>query len=84
MFQLLATRYQELEIIENRYWFEELELGLGVWQGEFQGATGLWMRWYQESGNWIPTSAELAQQERQRADKLAERLRELGIDPEQI
>jgi len=91
LFQLLATRYQELEIIENRYWFEELNLGLGVWQGEFQGATGLWLRWYEKADRWVPTSAELAEQEKQRAeqekqraDKLAERLRELGIDPEKI
>ncbi len=84
LFQLLATRYQELEIIEDRYWFEELELGLGIWQGEFQASYGSWLRWYDRPDNWIPTSAELARQEKQRAEQLAERLRELGIDPEQI
>ena len=91
LFQLLATRYQEVEISQERYWFEELELGLGVWQGEFQSSDGLWLRWYDQSGKWIPTSAELAKEEKQRAElekqraeKLAEWLRELGMDPEQI
>jgi Uma2 family endonuclease len=73
LFQLLATRYRELEIIEDKYWFEELELGLGVWQGEFQSSDGLWLRWYDSSGNWIPTSAELAEQEKQRAEQEKQR-----------
>ena len=98
LFQLRATRYQELEITNGRYWFEELKLGLGVWEGEFQSSNGLWLRWYDSSGNWIATPTELAEQEKMRAEKekqraeqekrraeqLAERLRELGIDPEQI
>ncbi|MEM9908784.1 MAG: Uma2 family endonuclease [Cyanobacteria bacterium P01_D01_bin.44] len=98
LFQLMTTRYQEVSIIDNRYWFEELNLGLGVWQGEYQEADGQWLRWYDANDCWIPTSAELAEQEKQRAeqekqraeqekqraDRLAERLRELGIDPDQL
>ena len=98
LFRLSATQYQEIKIVDNCYWFEELDLGLGVWPGDFQGATGHWLRWYDTSSKWIPTAAELAGQERQRADterqradterqraeKLSERLRELGIDPDRI
>ncbi|MGF1600870.1 MAG: Uma2 family endonuclease [Thermosynechococcaceae cyanobacterium] len=73
LFQLTATRYQELEITDNRYWFEELDLGLGVWEGDFQAATGQWLRWYDAAGHWIPTSAEFAEQEKQRAEQETQR-----------
>jgi Uma2 family endonuclease len=73
LFQLVATRYQELEMVEQRYWFEELQLGLSVWPGNFQAATGRWLRWYDQTGAWIPTSAELAEQEKQRAEQEKQR-----------
>jgi hypothetical protein len=71
----------------------ELELGLGLWQGEYQGIERLWLRWYDAQCNWILTSAEQerqrAEQERQRAEQaesrlesLIQRLRESGIDPD--
>jgi DNA repair exonuclease SbcCD ATPase subunit len=44
----------------------ELELGLGLWQGEYQGIERLWLRWYDAQGNWVPTEAE---QQRQRAEQ---------------
>ena len=48
-----------------------LELGLGLWQGEYQGIERLWLRWYDEQGNWIPTEAERERQqvELERAEK---------------
>jgi Uma2 family endonuclease len=71
LFQLIATRYQEIPLTEQRYWFEEIQLGLGVWQGTYQRTAGLWLRWYDSRGIWLPTPVELAEQERQRADKNA-------------
>ncbi|NEP17398.1 MAG: hypothetical protein F6J97_10905 [Leptolyngbya sp. SIO4C1] len=59
-------------------------LGLGAWQGDYQEASGLWLRWYDANQQWIPTAAERAEQEKQRADKLAVRLRELGVDPDRL
>ncbi|WP_256364384.1 hypothetical protein [Nostoc piscinale] len=41
----------------------------------------MWLRWYDADGNWIPTPVE---QESQRAERLAAKLQELGIDPNQI
>jgi hypothetical protein len=35
-------------------------------------------------GTLIPTGAERANTEKQRADKLAERLRAMGIDPDKL
>ncbi|WP_442942303.1 hypothetical protein [Nostoc sp.] len=58
---------------ENRLWLEELELGLGLWQGSYQQTTGLWLRWYNAAG-WVPRREEQAEQQCQRAkrERLAE------------
>lgn len=84
-FRLQGAHYEELELQEPRVWMSELELGLGLWEGEFQGIERSWLRWYDAQGNWIPTEAE---QERQRAEQaesrlksLMQRLRDSGIDP---
>ena len=73
---------------ESRVWIPTLELGLGLWQGEYRGKNRQWLRWYDAIGNWIPTEAEKERQEKElaqaRAERLAERLRQAGIDPEQI
>jgi Uma2 family endonuclease len=98
LFQLVGTRYQELNLVDQRYWFEEMQLGLGVWQGVYGETEGRWLRWYDADGNWQPFPAEQvqlerlradrerqkAEQERQRAERLAARLRELGIDPTEV
>jgi Uma2 family endonuclease len=94
-FRLVATCYEELPLWEQKLWFDEIELGLGVWQGSYEGTAGLWLRWFDVQGNWLPTPTERehqraeeahhqAQQERQRAEQLAARLRALGIEPDEI
>jgi Uma2 family endonuclease len=65
-FKQEGAHYQELELQEPRVWMPELDLGLGLWQGEFQGIEREWLRWYDTQGNWIFTEAE---QERQRAEQ---------------
>ncbi len=91
MFQLQGIRYQELALPDNQIWFDPLQLGLGIWAGSYEGVEGEWLRWYGPGGEWIPTPMERADraesaldQERQRAQRLAESLRALGIDPESI
>ncbi|MGC8714422.1 MAG: Uma2 family endonuclease [Leptodesmis sp.] len=83
---------------EGRVWIPELELWLGIWYGERLGQTMNWLRWWDRSGNLLLWSAEQAEQERQRAEQerqraeqerqraeiLATKLRELGIDPDQL
>jgi Uma2 family endonuclease len=73
LFQLMPTRYQEVSLQEQRFWFDALQLGLGVWSGAYQGVMGRWLRWYDRAGNWIPTQAEQAEQERERAEQERER-----------
>ncbi|MBE9038947.1 Uma2 family endonuclease [aff. Roholtiella sp. LEGE 12411] len=80
-FQLVADRYSELNLSTPKVWMPGLQMGLGLWQGSYQGIERLWLRWYDAAGNWVPTPLE---QERQRAEQLAARLRELGIDPNEV
>ncbi len=112
MFCLQGGQYVEAKISGQGFWLPEIELGLGIWAGFYQGRRGQWLRWYDRTGNWIPTleekeslanqradlerqnaererkiameAREDAERERQRADLLAAKLRELGIDVEGI
>lgn len=73
-------------------------LGVTLWDGEYEEMTGTWLRWIDGEGNLLLTGKERAEQERQRAeqehqraeqerqraDALAAKLRELGIDPDQV
>lgn len=82
LFCLQRNKYQETEVPADGFWFPELDLGLGLWSGQYNGVDGQWLRWYDESHQWIPTNQEKATQEFQRSERLAAKLRELGIDPE--
>jgi Uma2 family endonuclease len=72
-FQLLNGRYREISPPEQRLWLPEAGLGLGLWQGVYQGVERRWLRFYDVAGNWIPTPLEQEnqrfQQERQRAEQ---------------
>ena len=63
-------------------WFPKLGVGLRLWQGEYEGLTQTWLRWCDQAGNVIPTGAEGAQREHQRAERLAAQLRALGVEPQ--
>jgi Uma2 family endonuclease len=73
LFHFQSDRYHEVKLFNARFWFPELELGLGVWQGVFEGFSGRWLRWYDRNDRWIPTPQELAKQEAQRAEQEAQR-----------
>ncbi|MCP2730825.1 Uma2 family endonuclease [Limnofasciculus baicalensis] len=64
VFHLRGNRYREQILTEPRFWIEELELGIGLWLGDYQGCQRLWLRWYDNKGNWIPTPKEQVEQER--------------------
>ncbi|MBD2462378.1 Uma2 family endonuclease [Oscillatoria sp. FACHB-1407] len=85
-FKLVGGRYEQqpLSADSPQIWIPELELGLGLWQGAYQDIERVWLRWCDRSGIWVLTPEEQVEQERQRAERLAARLRELGIDPEQV
>lgn len=66
----------------NRYSIANMNLFLGTWQGERENRTGYWLRWWDEQGNLLLWGLEKAEQERQRAERLAAQLRAAGIEPE--
>jgi len=55
--------------VNNRYWIADMGLFLGVWQGEKEGRSGNWLRWWSQDGNLLPWSVEQLEQERQRTEE---------------
>jgi hypothetical protein len=92
---LTAGQYVDMP---EPFWLQAVGLGLTVWQGTFEEQTSAWLRWCDREGQVIPTGAEgreierqgreMERQgrevERQRAERLAERLRALGINPDEV
>jgi Uma2 family endonuclease len=77
VFRLEGNRYKQMELEPPGFWFDELSLGLGVWQGSYEGVEGKWLRWFDDKHCWVSSSAD-------REQKLASRLRELGLDPDSL
>ena len=75
-FRLVGARYEEQVVreIQPQLWIPELELGLGIWTGMFEGVDHSWLRWCDGSGSWLLTDTEL---EAQRADEAEARLRQV-------
>jgi len=77
-FKLVGGHYQEqtLNPEQPKVWISELELGLGLWQGEYEGVTRQWLRWYDATADWIPTDTEEERQQKEQARALAEQERQ--------
>jgi hypothetical protein len=78
-FELRGDLYVPL----GKPWFEAAQLGLTLWRGKFEEQEGEWLRWCREDGSLIPTGAERADRAEVRAERMADKLRALGIDPEE-
>lgn len=70
---LTARKYVELP---QPFWLETVGLGLALWAGEFEGQSGLWLRWCDEAVKVISTGAERAVLEQQRANQERQRANE--------
>ena len=92
-------QYQEITPDSRGWlWCSSLGLWLGTWSGTILRETATWLRFYDQERNIVKLSFELAQQEReraeiaesnlqqeqQRAERLAAKLKELGIDPDDV
>jgi Uma2 family endonuclease len=90
-FRLIAGQYQAIPANKNGYlWSEQLELYLGIFERK--------LRYFTPTGELVLTAAEAELQEREakeqailekeqailEKERLAQKLRELGIDPETI
>jgi Uma2 family endonuclease len=99
MYEHVVGRFVQAEPnASGRYPIVPLGLELGLWTGEHQGTNATWMRWYASDGTLLPVGHEradaearraqealqLAEQERQLKEKYAAKLRELGVNPDQL
>ncbi|MBW4601407.1 MAG: Uma2 family endonuclease [Calothrix sp. FI2-JRJ7] len=94
IYELRAMRYFET----SDTWLDQVKLGVTLWDGQFEGRQDTWLRWCYQDGTVLPTGDERAQvaeqraqdaEQRaslsdQRAQALAQKLREMGIDPDTL
>jgi Uma2 family endonuclease len=73
LFELRGRRYFEM----SQSWLEQVDLGLTLWEGEFEGRSGNWLRWCARSGQILLTGDE-------RSQRLAEQLKLLGVEPDTL
>lgn len=99
VYHLKDFAYQQLEPnTRGHYEIPPLGVELGLWQGTYQNQSQLWLRWWDLQGNLLLIGDERALLEKERAErekeraeqaeakanKLAERLRAMGVDPDSL
>jgi Uma2 family endonuclease len=89
VYRHVENRFERVSANERGH-YEILPMGveLGIWLGQYQNLELPWLRWWDAQGTLLPTGDERASHEQQRAnheqqraDRLAAKLRELGVDP---
>ncbi len=84
-FALTDGIYQPLSFdSENKLISQRLGLSLVRWQGTYQEVNTVWLRWANLDGTILLTDGEKVQEAEQKAQQLAAKLRELGINPDNI
>jgi Uma2 family endonuclease len=71
-FRLVGGEYQEQVVAASnpRIWIADLDVGLAIWRGMFEGMTKSWLRWCDAAGTVILTDTEAAlQRERVAVDR---------------
>jgi Uma2 family endonuclease len=86
VYQLINGRYQMMQPNERgHYPIEPLGVELGIWQGRYTNMEFPWLRWWDAQGNLLLDGTEIAQLCRsERAERLAERLRAMGVNPDEL
>ena len=95
--RMVRGRFQRMKPNERgRYPIPTLGVELGIWRGWVENIHDLWMRWFDEQGNMLPSGRERvvleaaraeaeaarAEAEAARANRLTAQLRALGITPD--
>jgi Putative restriction endonuclease len=100
VYRLNKGRYElEMPDPNGRHWIEAMGLFLGTWRGLKIDRNGYWLRWWNAQEELLPWGTEKVEQvqqqaeltlqqqieqERQRADRLADYLRSQGVNPDDI
>lgn len=78
VYQLVHSRYQILPTNKRGHFpIEEMGVELGIWQGVYQNMDLPWLRWWDNQGNLLLTGWE-------RSERLAAKLRDLGVNPDEL
>ncbi|MBD2514314.1 Uma2 family endonuclease [Nostoc sp. FACHB-973] len=78
VYQLLRGEYQLVPANDRgHYPIEPMGVELGIWQGRYQNLELPWLRWWDNQGNLLQTGWE-------RSERLAAKLRELNINPDEL
>jgi hypothetical protein len=73
----MRGQYQDMQPDQRGWlWSEQLQFFLGVQDGK--------LRFFTLNGQLVPTPEEAAQAAQKRNEKLAAKLRELGVDPDTL
>ena len=74
VYRLIDGYYQLLELNQRGHFaIALLGVELGLWQGNYQNQTMLWLRWWDEEGNLLLIGDERAELERLRGEQQRER-----------
>lgn len=89
--QLLSEEVLQVFVLQNGVYQRQpntfipmVGLGLTLWQGMFEDKEETYLRWCDVEGNLLLTGTESTRREAERAERLARKLRELGVDPDQL
>ncbi len=77
-FRREKSGFVQMVIPKSGLWLKGINLGLRIWDGDYQKQAGPWLRFYDKTGKLLPTDAEETQRERaekehERAEKEHER-----------
>ncbi|NET00417.1 MAG: Uma2 family endonuclease [Sphaerospermopsis sp. SIO1G2] len=92
VYHLVNGSYELLPANErDHYPILPLGVELGIWEGQYNNMQAPWLRWWDLQGNLLLHSGEKClqltselEQEQEKAARLAERLRELGVNPDEV
>jgi Uma2 family endonuclease len=102
IWSLTVGRYQELTDgiggIGQPILLESIDLGLTLWEGDYEDTSGIWLRWCDRNGILLPTGKERAieaeeraseaeeqlVQERREKERLRSHLQAMGINPDTL
>ena len=77
--RLHGHEYVPVELNQDgRLWSEELGLFVGTWEGEHQRYRTRWLRFFDASGNLLPTAEEWQQQQAEHERQVAEKARDIA------
>ena len=64
-------------ILQESAWMEQVNLGLTLWEGEFEDKQDTWLRWCDRDNQLLLTGGEQAEAERRRAETAEEKVKQL-------